>query len=109
MNIIGEIAGRNIFIFDDMIDTAGTIVNASYALKEKGAGDVYACCTHPIFSGDALNIIAQSPLKEVIVTDTITLNDNELTDKICVVSVASLLGEAIRRIHNYQSVSALFS
>lgn len=109
MNIIGEIAGRNVFIFDDMIDTAGTIVNAAYALKEKGAREVYACCTHPIFSGDALKIIAKSPLKEVIVTDTIPLDDKKLTDKICVVSVASLLGEAIRRIHNHQSVSALFS
>jgi ribose-phosphate pyrophosphokinase len=109
MNIIGEIVGRNVFIFDDMIDTAGTIVNAAYALKENGARDVYACCTHPIFSGDALKIIAQSPLKEVIVTDTIPLNDKKPKDKIRVASVAYLLGEAIRRIHNRQSVSALFS
>lgn len=109
MNIIGEIAGRHVFIFDDMIDTAGTIVNAAYALKERGVKDVYACCTHAIFSGDALKIIAQSPLKEVIVTDTIPLNDKKLNDKIRVASVAPLLGEAIRRIHNHQSVSALFS
>ncbi len=109
MNIIGDIAGRNVFIFDDMIDTAGTIVNAANALKENGARDVYACCTHPIFSGDALKIIAQSPLKEIIVTDTIPLNDKKPNDKIHVASVAPLLGEAIRRIHNHQSVSALFS
>jgi ribose-phosphate pyrophosphokinase len=109
MNIIGEIVGRNVFIFDDMIDTAGTIVNAARALKEKGARDVYACCTHPILSGDALKRIAESPLKEAIVTDTIPVNNKKPIDKIHVVSVAPLFGEAIRRIHNHQSVSALFS
>jgi ribose-phosphate pyrophosphokinase len=109
MNIIGEIVGRNVFIFDDMIDTAGTIVNAARALKEKGARDVYACCTHPILSGDALKRIAESPLKEAIVTDTIPVNNKKPIDKIHVVSVAPLFGEAIRLIHNHQSVSALFS
>lgn len=108
MNIIGEIKGHNVFMFDDMIDTAGTVVNAAIALKERGAKEIYACCTHPVFSGRALENIHNSPIKEVIVTDTIPLRDKQPNEKIKVVSVAKLFAEAIHRTHNRLSVSALF-
>lgn len=108
MNIIGNIEGYNVFIFDDMIDTAGTVVNAATALKEKGAKDIYACCTHPVLSGSALEKIDHCPLTQLVVTNTIPIRDKGPTKKIKVVSVAPLLGEAIRRIYNRQSVSELF-
>ena len=108
MNIIGNIDGYNVFMFDDMIDTAGTIVNASIALKERGARDIYACCTHPVFSGNALERIHNSPMKEVIVTDTIPLGMKTPRDKITVISIAPIFAEAIKRIHEYRSLSELF-
>lgn len=108
MNIIGDIKGYNVFMFDDMIDTAGTIVNAALALKERGAEDIYACCTHPVLSGNALTRIQQSPIKEVIVTDTIPLGDKSPREKIKVVSLVELFAEAIYRIHNHLSLSSLF-
>ncbi len=108
MNVIGDIKGHNVFMFDDMIDTAGTIVNAAFALKERGAGEIYACCTHPVFSGKALEKINESPLKAVIVTDTIPLDSKEPRDKIQVVSVAPLFAEAINRIHRHLSLSEMF-
>jgi ribose-phosphate pyrophosphokinase len=109
MNIIGEVKDKNILIVDDMIDTAGTLTEATNALINKGAYNVYACCTHPVLSGPALERISSSQLKEVIVTNTIPLNGKEnICKKIKVLSVAQLLGEAIIRIHNETSVSSLF-
>lgn len=109
MNIIGQVEGRKAILVDDMIDTGGTIVKAAEALKKAGATSVYACCTHPVLSGSAIEKIEGSCLKEVIVTDTINLGKRvEKTKKIKVLSVASLLGEAIRRIHSADSVSLLF-
>ena len=95
-------------MFDDMIDTAGTIVNASIALKERGAREIFACCTHPVFSGQALERIHNSPLKATIVTDTIPLDNKAPKEKITVVSVAPLFAEAINRIHNHLSLSEMF-
>jgi ribose-phosphate pyrophosphokinase len=106
MNIIGDVKGKNIFIFDDMIDTAGTLVGAAEALKEKGVGDIHACCTHPVFSGPAKERLAKSCIKELIVTDTIPHQDR--FDKLTVVSVAPLLAETVNRIHSNESVSSLF-
>ena len=108
LNIIGEVAGKDAFLLDDLADTAGTFINAAKALKEKGARNIYACCTHGVFSGDALSRIEQSPISRIIVTNTIPLKDTA-SKKVEVASVAPLLAEAIKRIHNYQSVSALFS
>jgi ribose-phosphate pyrophosphokinase len=108
MNIIGDIKGKNVFLFDDMIDTAGTIANGAKALVEQGARDIYACCTHPVFSGNAKERIIAAPIKKVIVTNTIPQRVEEFGGKIEVITVAPLIGEAIIRIHNYQSVSALF-
>jgi ribose-phosphate pyrophosphokinase len=108
MNIIGDIKGKNVFLFDDMIDTAGTIANGAKALVEQGARDIYACCTHPVFSGTAKERIIAAPIKKVIVTNTIPQRVEEFGGKIEVITVAPLIGEAIIRIHNYQSVSALF-
>lgn len=108
MNIIGDIKGKNVFLFDDMIDTGGTIANGAKALVEQGARDIYACCTHPVFSGTAKERIIAAPIKKVIVTNTIPQEAEEFGGKIEVITVAPLIGEAIIRIHNYQSVSALF-
>jgi len=108
MNIIGEVSGRDVFIFDDMIDTAGTLCGAAYALKEQGVKNIYACCTHPVFSGPALERLRDSPIKELIVTDTIPHKNGALADKLRVVSMAPLLSETIRRICSNKSVSELF-
>ncbi|HOE63605.1 MAG TPA: ribose-phosphate pyrophosphokinase [Candidatus Sumerlaeota bacterium] len=109
MSIIGEIAGKNVFLFDDMIDTAGTIVNGATALIERGAQDVYACCTHPVFSGPARERLSGSPIKKIIVTNTIPQKTDGFAGKLEIISIAPLIGEAIRRIHQYQSVSELFN
>jgi len=106
--IIGEVEERNAVIVDDIIDTAGTLEEVSKELKEKKAKDIYACCTHPVFSGPALERIEQCPVKEVAVTNTIPLNSNCRSNKIKSLSVAPLLGEAIRSIHEETSVSRLF-
>jgi ribose-phosphate pyrophosphokinase len=109
MNIIGDIEGRECVILDDMIDTAGTITNAARALRDKGAKRVMAAATHPVLSGPAIERIVDSPLEEVIVTDTIPLTaEAEATGRFRVLSVAGLLGEAIKRIHHSDSVSSLF-
>jgi len=109
MNIIGEVQGRRCLILDDMIDTAGTLVNAAQALMSAGAKSVAACATHPVLSGPAVQRIKDSPLTEVVVTNTIPLSQEAVaTGKFRVVSVARLLAEAIRRIHNSDSVSSLF-
>ena len=109
MNIIGDVKGKIAFIVDDMIDTAGTLMEATDALLGAGAREVHACCSHPVLSGPAGERIANSPIKTVITTNTIPLNrELEKNPKIKVLSVASLLGEAIIRIHQETSVSSLF-
>jgi ribose-phosphate pyrophosphokinase len=109
MNIIGEVEGKAVVLLDDMVDTAGTLTKSAEALKQHGALAVYACCTHPVLSGKAIERINESPIEELIVTDTIpTHTDTRSTKKIKVLSVAELFGEAIKRIHNNESVSSLF-
>lgn len=107
-SIIGSIKGKNVVMLDDIIDTAGTITEGAKALKQWGANDIYVCCTHPILSGPALKRLEEAPIKEVIVTNTIPLTMEKMIDKIKVLSVAPLLGEAIIRIHEDLSVSKLF-
>ncbi|MBI4289374.1 MAG: ribose-phosphate pyrophosphokinase [Chloroflexi bacterium] len=108
LNIIGDVREKHALLFDDEIDTAGSLVQAVTALLGAGAVDVYSCCTHPIFSGQAIQRIASSPVKEVVVTDTVPLTPEKKLDKITVLPMASLLGEAIHRIHTGLSVGAMF-
>ncbi|MBN2910670.1 ribose-phosphate diphosphokinase [Polycladomyces sp. WAk] len=108
MNIVGDVKGKKAIIIDDIIDTAGTITLAANALLEQGAKEVYACCTHPVFSGPAIDRIRQANIKEMVVTNTIPLPKEKQLDKIKVLSVASLIGEAIIRVHEELSVSKLF-
>ena len=108
LNIIGEVEGMNTVLFDDEIDTAASLVTAVSALEERGAKEIYTCCTHPVFSGPAIQRIAASPVKEVVVTDTIPIPEGKKNEKITVLSIASLLGEAIHRIHAGLSVGAMF-
>ena len=109
MNIIGDVAGMNAILFDDMIDTAGTLVKAAEAIKNAGATSVRACATHPVFSGEAIERINKSVLEEVIVSDSIRLKkEARESEKIKVISFAPLIGEAIKRIHEEKSVSILF-
>ena len=108
MNIVGNIEGKTAILIDDIIDTAGTITLAANALKENGAKEVYACCTHPVLSGPAIERIQNSNIKELVITNTIALPEEKQIDKIVNLSVASLIGEAIIRVHEEQSVSTLF-
>ncbi len=108
MNLIGEVEGKTAVLIDDMIDTGGTIVNAAKALLDKGATAVYACGTHAVFSDPACEILQASPLKEVIVTDSIHLPAEKQIPKLTVLSVAPLFAEAIRRIFEELPVSMLF-
>jgi ribose-phosphate pyrophosphokinase len=109
MSIIGDVRDKIAVIIDDMVDTAGTICKAAEAILDRGAREVYAIATHPVLSGKALERIAASPLKALIVSDTIPLREEaKVLDKIKVLSVANLLGEAIRRIHTDDSISSLF-
>ena len=109
MNIIGDVEGKVAFIVDDMIDTAGTLMEATDALLGAGANEVHACCSHPVLSGPAAERISNSPLKSVVTTDSIPLGSGlEQNPKIKVLSIAPLLGEAILRIHEETSVSSLF-
>ncbi|MGM0470881.1 MAG: ribose-phosphate diphosphokinase [Bacillota bacterium] len=108
MNVIGDVTDKNVILLDDMIDTAGTITSAAKVLQERGAKEVYACCTHPIFSGPAIERLENSVLKEVVVTNTIPLAKEKQLDKIKVLSIAPLLGEALDRIFKDLSVSVLF-
>lgn len=108
MNIIGEVEGKTAILIDDIIDTAGTITLAADALIEKGAKEVYACCTHAVLSGPALERIEQSQIRELVVTNTIKLDDDKRIDKITELSVAPLIAQAIVRIHELKSVSILF-
>lgn len=109
MNIIGDVAGRTCIIVDDIVDTAGTLCNAAKALKEKGAKRVVAYCTHPVLSGNALNNLSNSALDEMVVTDTIPLQPEiEACGVVRVISVSELIGEAMRRVSNEESISAMF-
>ena len=108
LNVIGEVQGMCALTVDDEIDTAGSLVGVVNTLIENGASDVYACCTHPIFSNQAVHLIASSPVKEVVVTDTVPVTGNKKLDKITVLPVASLIGEAIHRIHTGLSIGAMF-
>ena len=108
MNIIGEVKGKVAVLIDDMIDTAGTITLAAQAIKDAGAEEVYACCTHAVLSGPALERINNSVIKEVVVTDSIEVPEEKTGGKIVQISVDQLMAEAIRRIHENRSVSPLF-
>ena len=108
MNIVGNIEGKIAILIDDIIDTAGTITLAANALVENGASEVYACCTHPVLSGPAIDRIQNSKIKELVITNSIALPEEKNVDKIVNLSVAALLGEAIIRVHEEQSVSVLF-
>ncbi|MFJ7729847.1 ribose-phosphate diphosphokinase [Neobacillus sp. NPDC097160] len=108
MNIVGNIEGKVAILIDDIIDTAGTITLAANALVENGAAEVYACCTHPVLSGPAIERIENSKIKELVVTNSIALPEEKKSGKIINLSVAPLIGEAIIRVHEEQSVSTLF-
>ena len=107
-HLIGELEGLDVLIIDDMIDTAGTTVNAAKAAMEKGAKSVTAVATHGVLSGPAIDRLDESDIKKIIITDTISIDENKQIDKMKIVSVASIFGEAVNRIHNGESVSALF-
>lgn len=109
MNIIGDIKDKNVILVDDMIDTAGTIVNGAKALKERGAKNVYACCSHAVLSGPAIERIKDSVIEELLVLDTVPLTPEKQIDKIKVLSVAPIFAEAIERIYEDVSVSPLFN
>ncbi len=109
MNIIGDVKGKKVVLVDDMIDTGGTIVNAAKALSEMGATEVYACCTHAVLSGPAIERIENSPIKELITLNTITLPEEKRIAKITQISVADIFGEAIERIYGDISISTLFT
>jgi len=109
MRVVGEVEGQKAIIVDDIVDTAGTLGAAAKALREAGASDVFACCPHPVLSGPAIERVEESVLEELIVTDTIPLSEaGRRCNKIRVLPVAQLLGEAIRRTHNEESISSLF-
>ncbi|MBD3296486.1 MAG: ribose-phosphate diphosphokinase, partial [Candidatus Omnitrophica bacterium] len=108
MHILGDVKGKNAVIVDDMAATAGSLVEAAAALKKNGAGDVYAAVSHPVLCGPAIERLQGSEIKELVVTDTIPLSEEKKIDRVKQLSVAPLLGEAIRRIHNEETISALF-
>lgn len=107
LRVIGDVQAHNAILFDDEIDTAGSITSAATALSEYGTREVYACCTHPILSGPAIERISKSPLKEVVVTDSVPVSKEKL-DKLTVLSLAPVIGEAIHRIHANLSIGAMF-
>lgn len=108
INVIGEVEGKVALTVDDEIDTAGSLLGVVSALEERGAKKIYACCTHPVFSGQAIKRIASCSVREVIVTDTIPIPNEKRLDKITVLPIAPLLGEAIHRIHTGLSIGAMF-
>jgi len=108
MHMIGDVNGKDVIIPDDMLATGGTLVQAAKFLKAKGAEDIYACMSHGVFSGTAVAKIAESPIKEVVVTNTIPQHDRLKVKKIKVLSVAQLFAEAITRIHDEKTISGLF-
>lgn len=109
MAVIGDVKGKVAIILDDMVDTAGTLIEATHAIIDKGAKEIHACCAHPVLSGESVDRLADSPLKTLVVSDTIPLNSKSIAcDKIKVLSVADLIGEAIIRSHKGDSVTSLF-
>ena len=108
LNVIGEVANRRAIIFDDEVDTAGSVVGAANVLQEQGAAEIYAACTHGVLSGPAIERLRESAIREVVITDTIPLPEEKRLSKITVLPVGSLFAEAIQRIHGGGSVGALF-
>ena len=108
MNVIGDVEGKSVILIDDIIDTAGTICTAAKVMMEKGALEVFACCTHPVFSGPAIDRMAAAPFKEIIVTNTIPVLNEMRLPNLTVLSIAPLIGEALLRIHEDLSVSKIF-
>ena len=109
MHVIGDVDGRTCLIIDDLIDTAGTLVKVAQALVANGAKTIYACCSHPVLSGPAVENLVNSPITEVVVTNTIPLSEAaKQVSKIKVLSIAGLIGRAIQSIHEETSVSRLF-
>lgn len=108
MSIIGEVEGRNILMIDDIVDTAGTLCNATKALRAQGACDVFVACTHPLLSGDALQRLQDATIKEITVTDTVWLSPEQQIPQINILTTSALFGEAIKRIHGEESISSLF-
>ncbi|HSB05008.1 MAG TPA: ribose-phosphate pyrophosphokinase [Thermodesulfobacteriota bacterium] len=109
MNIIGDVSGLTAVLLDDIVDTGGTLVRAATALIDNGAKGVYACCTHPVLSGQAVKILSESPIKEIIVTDSIPLREKAKDHSIFkVLTISGILAESIQRIHRDESVSSLF-
>jgi len=108
LNVIGEVEGKVALTVDDEVDTASSLANVVSALEKRGVKEVYACCTHPIFSGPAIQRIASCPVKEVVVTDTVPVTGKKKLDKITILPIAPLLGEAIHRIHTGLSIGAIF-
>jgi ribose-phosphate pyrophosphokinase len=108
LNVIGDVKGKTAVTFDDEIDTAGSLVNTVAALIDRGAKEVYSCAAHPVLSDDAINRIAKSPVKQVVVVDTIPIPPEKRLDKIVVLPMAPILGEAIHRIHTGLSIGAMF-
>ena len=108
MNVIGEVTDKDVIIVDDMVATGGSLKEAVLILKKKGARDIYAAISHPVLSGAAIERIKSIPLKQLIVSDTILIPPEKRLENIKILSIANLLGEAIKRIHQEESVSSLF-
>ncbi|QGU00541.1 Ribose-phosphate pyrophosphokinase [Candidatus Syntrophocurvum alkaliphilum] len=108
MNVIGDVKDKSVIITDDIIDTAGTICTAAEVMMDNGAKEVYGCCTHAVFSGPAIDRLAKAPFKEIVITNTIPLEQQKMLPNIKMLSIAPLVGEAILRIHEDLSVSKLF-
>ena len=107
-HIIGDVKGKNVLIVDDMISTGTTVCQAAEVLRDYGARDIYLCATHPVLAGEAVNKLTKAKFKEVIITDTIPVDKHKVNSMFTVLTVSGLVGEAIRRIHNSESVSSLF-
>jgi ribose-phosphate pyrophosphokinase len=108
LNVIGEVEGKNVIIRDDIVDTAGTLTQAADFLVKKGALQIYGCCTHAVLSGRSLELIEKSPIKKLIISDSINTENKNLSDKFEILSIGEIFGEAIKRIHQGESVSSLF-
>ncbi len=108
MNVIGDVDGKSVILIDDIIDTAGTVCTAAEVMMQKGANEVFVCCTHPVFSGPALERMARAPFREIVVTNTIPVLGEKSLPNLTVLSIAPLIGEALLRIHEDLSVSKLF-
>jgi ribose-phosphate pyrophosphokinase len=108
LNVIGEVEGKNVIIRDDIVDTAGTLTQAADFLVKRGAKQIFACCTHAVLSGRSLELIEKSPIKKLIISDTINTENKNLSDKFEILSIDKIFGETIKRIHKSESVSSLF-